>query len=361
MRALCIGSVLCVLSILAQAAEPRPALPVTVTVAAPTAAHEPTSAEPAPADAADLGTQERAARDDLTLARVRLEIISARRELRDAATMESAARRAQRALQLLRTVSPDRDTSELELQGEGVLARAARAGVVIEREAGAGASSAGASVGNGSLSACDRPCDRCGGPACRHAGGPDTPTRRRLEQNSESWRAQDWIKTATAETELRALRSADEAGKAPRGDVEYPPDWPERTRRRAAQQGAGMISSPSWVGADGRQWNATVYDITDLTYVPPDFTSAVGVNPALDAANALDRDALRLRSMIFSGDARDLAAGLPLLNYLGGVDPYLIRGPKYSRERQQAIVDLIDGFLSRPDTARVISIPEPVR
>ena len=82
--------------------------------------------------------------------------------------------------------------------------------------------------------------------------------------------------------------------------------------------------------------------------MPPDFTP-IEFNPVASHRNALDRAALRWQSQIFRGRAEDLAAGIPLLRYFGGVDDMAYRGPKYSMERQRQIVELIEAFTGTPE------------
>ena len=69
----------------------------------------------------------------------------------------------------------------------------------------------------------------------------------------------------------------------------------------------------------------------------------MGFSLAERMRNLQDRQALRWRSMVFGGYPEDLAAGIPLLRYFGGVDEWA--ESRYSPERQEQIVDMIRGFV----------------
>jgi hypothetical protein len=147
--------------------------------------------------------------------------------------------------------------------------------------------------------------------------------------------------------EVRMLVSADEARLVPNRDVTYPPDWPQRVARRQKYAGGMIARSPSWTDDQGREWYVAVYDIHDLIYVPPDFGLETQFFGNMFAArNVADRAALR--DSLFNG----LAFGylppeeaIPLLRYFGGVNAWIDRGPKYSREREQEIVNMIKAFV----------------
>ncbi len=95
---------------------------------------------------------------------------------------------------------------------------------------------------------------------------------------------------------------------------------------------------------DGREWYVAIYDIRDVTYQPPDFHATDGLSLTQSLRDTLDRDALRRSSYLFNGYPEDLAAGIPLLRYFGGIDDFEYRGPKYSQERRQQVIDMIKRF-----------------
>ncbi|RMF77435.1 MAG: hypothetical protein D6744_11335, partial [Planctomycetota bacterium] len=250
--------------------------------------------------------------------------------------LQTAADRAQAVLVGLSGLPPGGAAEEYRLQAEGVLARAARSGVRPEATGGATtvasplveAAAPGAAVG------------RYGVIEVRTAGARDFDLEQRYRAD-----------------ERRMLRAGDAARVVPGGDIAYPSDWPLRVKRRRAYEGGRIAQSPTWTDAEGREWSAAIYDVHDLIYVPPDFQIPGGFNLAEDTRNLLDRAALRERSQIFGGYAEDLAMGLPLLRYFGGIDDFAYRGPKYSAARQRQLVAEINAFLARESQAKIVVIP----
>lgn len=104
--------------------------------------------------------------------------------------------------------------------------------------------------------------------------------------------------------------------------ITYPPDWAELTRMRAAWADGLLYRGPEFVGADGQTQYTAIYNTADLTADVPHFNSA----PVLDLHAMMqahaDRVALRQSSDVFTGSVADLAAGIPLLSFFGGVDEY---------------------------------------
>ncbi|GMU36127.1 MAG: hypothetical protein KJ057_00120 [Phycisphaerae bacterium] len=104
--------------------------------------------------------------------------------------------------------------------------------------------------------------------------------------------------------------------------ITYPPDWAELTRMRAAWADGLLYRGPEFVGEDGQTRYTAIYNTADLTADVPHFNSA----PVLDLHAMMqahaDRVALRQSSDVFTGSVADLAAGIPLLSFFGGVDEY---------------------------------------
>ena len=109
--------------------------------------------------------------------------------------------------------------------------------------------------------------------------------------------------------------------------------------------------------AGGREWYVALYDIGDLTREPAYFPAPIG-HPVWATQAALDRQALREYSYIFRGTAADLAAGLPLLRYFGGVCDVDLR-PRHSRAEQERIVKLIRAFTEQPAGGATVMPLEP--
>ena len=287
--------------------------------------------------ARDLDEQERLARIDLTLAQVQLDLVVARKALQ-VRDYDAAADRALRAQIRLRELPAEVEASAYELQAEGIIARAAKAGVNIEALQRQVAGETGQRI------------DREPIPA-------DPP--RRLDARHVQRQAE--LRDAYQADAARLLVEADAARVVPKGEIAYPDDWPERVARRADHAGGEIARSASWLDADGREWYAAVYDVQDLIYVPPDFQPSFSLDPVEDLRNTLDRDALRWRSGIFNWGLGpyDWWQTIPLLRAFGGFDDYVFRGPKYSAERQQQIVEMIQAFNERGTEAKIISL-EPV-
>lgn len=284
-------------------------------------------------ESGDTGAAEREARIDLTLARSRLELVLARKALRRH-QIKDAAVRAQRVLNLLKELPREVDASEYELQAEGILARAAKAGVDVEtlrRQV---------------------PDDHSYRPGKGIFDTGAVPGRDRQRDHYEGA-----LRKAYSADAARLLTEADEARVVPAGDIAYPDDWPEKVAKRDKYAGGQIARSESWYDQDGHEWYVAVYDIYDLIYVPPDFQPTFCLDPVEDLRNTLDRHALRLGYGCFGGlYPWDLNMTMPLLRCFGGVDDYAWRGPKYSVERQEQIIEMIKAFTTKPTESKIIPL-----
>ncbi|MCC6358484.1 MAG: hypothetical protein IT450_07070 [Phycisphaerales bacterium] len=293
-------------------------------------------ADAGPAKTSDLDAVEAQPRSEAALAQARLELVLARKSLK-AGDAADAARRARAALVLLEPAGGD--VSVWELQAEGILARASRAQARV------------------TLS--DSPQEAATAPAAA-AASPATPDAPRtatiVEQDEARLAYQGALYEAYSADETRRLIEAHEARVAPQGEVAYPADWKDRVARRAKWAGGEVARTRSWTDKDGREWYAAIYDIRDVTYVVPDFQPVVSLDFAENDRNGRDREALRQRSAIFGGYAEDLAAGIPLLRFFGGVDDMALRGAKYSREKQAEIIEQIRAFTTQQTEALVIPL-----
>lgn len=350
----------------------------------------PPAREPAAPDAP--ADDERVARAEANLAVAKLQLVLARKAAR-AGELAVAARQAQHALILIRQLPPAIDASDLEFQAEGILARAAQAGIstaAVERAASADAP----------LQPDDVQLDRevqGAAAVARQYEGPPRPdidasgdaralrerTLRRPAGDCHAYRPgaeiidvdailarsqarliyQGALEQAYSEDEARILVNAEEARLVPDSDVAYPPDWPERVARRSQWAGGQIARSPSWFDKDGREWYVAIYDVHDLIYVPPDFLRSAGVGDLRFNLQTLqDRRALRESSFIFRGwnGWESLEFGIPLLRYFGGVDPWIDRGPKYSPEKQRELVRMIQSFVGGEVEATNTPVPLPI-
>lgn len=294
------------------------------------------TAESAPGETA-ANSEETRARTELALAKAKLELVLARKALKTGESVD-AAQHADAAVAALVGVAGD-DAEAARLQAEGVLSRAGIRGPQRDQP-------------NARPTATPDRRDWAYRPGSRAIDKAGVQAR---DQHQEFY--EDGLRETVRSDELRRLIETDEARLAPRGEIEYPADWPDRIAARFEYEGGQIARSDSSIDANGREWFTAVYDISDLTYVPPNFGGA----PIFDAyANALrtaNLAALRERSFIFGGYPEDLAAGLPLLNYLGGLDDYAYMGPRHSYERQREIVEMMRAFTEHGGEPKIISQP----
>jgi hypothetical protein len=337
----------------------------------------------------ELSRLEEQARIDLVLSQARLELIQSRKALRARRFVE-AARKAQTVLTLLKQLPTGVDASVYELQAEGILAKAERAGVAIDRVPATapespeerrlaaatyrldGQARAAAQIARGYDGADTADIDTHGDAQALRERAlwnqmPDEygyrPSKEIidvetvLERDRQRLYYQDALRTAYQADEARLLVEADEARVTPQGIVSYPDNWPEIVAKRAKYKDGVIARSPSWIDQDGREWYVALYDIRDLIYIVPNFQPPMGVTAGEQLRNLFDREALRWRSEIFGGLPEDLAAGLPLLRYFGGIDDRA--GPRYSAERQQRIVEMIKAFVGPRTTEPTIQAVGP--
>lgn len=342
-----------------------------------TAGERPAAASAARDDRA-VDPAEVQARADLAIAQARVDLLAARKALNEGRAAD-AADAARRVLAALRTLPAGVDASVYELQAEGVLARAERLGGAPDAAPVHAGQNPPSDANTARDSAESAPLDpledksRAAARIARRYEGADTADidtrgdaavlRERsvreqepsphygyrpgeaivdvhalLHRDEQRYWYERALRTAYKTDEARRLTEVDETRVTPEGDIAFPDDWPEKMARRAKYRGGVVARSPSWTDKDGREWYLAVYDIHDLIYEPPNFQATDGLPLTLRLQNDLDRAALRERSQIFSGYADDLAAGIPLLRYFGGVDSI---GGYYNLGRQAEIVDMI--------------------
>lgn len=361
-------------ALLAQAAAQRPAPSRPASNApAPIAAADPHAdgrvKAPAARPAAALDAEARASAE-AALANARLELIRGRKADKNNEP-HKAAEHAGRALHYLAAIPTSVDVSDYQLQSEGLLARARKAGIDVdailaEPALGQMQSQPAASKGEAISITTIPPAS-----GASDAGAPPTattaaPTAIALDSNRAAPTAapihnddvtglphQVRQRERIATDDVRHLVEADDARITPDGEVGYPADWKQRVARRQKNAGGEIAKSDSWRDADGRERYVAIYDVRDVTYVAPDFRP-MSLTIAESLRDTLDRDALRHRSLIFGGDALDLAQGIPLLHYFGGVDEMALRGPKYSAQRQRDVVEMIKGVTSHDAENKVV-------
>jgi hypothetical protein len=272
----------------------------------------------------ELAQAERQARTEANVALAKLELVLARKALRGG-DLDEAAARAERVLGLLRDVPPEMDLTEVELQAEGILARAAQAGAKVERRFAESA-------------------DRSAPPTTAYQPGrPIIDVDTILARDKQGVAYQDALREAYKADEVRMLAEAEETRLAPDGVVSYPSDWPERVAKRQKWADGQIARSASWYDQDGREWYVAIYDIHDLIYVPPDFgIEAQFADNRFQHRNMLDRERFWDRGFGWGGCSLDET--ISLLRYFGGVNAWVDRGPKCSPEKQREVVEMIRAF-----------------
>lgn len=349
--------------LLAQAAAQRAALPDDPVPA------QVTPARPVAPAVVNRTDEEREARLEAHLALARLELVLARQAMRSD-DLRTAALHALQAQVFLVQVPPQVDVSDLDLQAEGVLARAQQAGIAIERlrrdareraalppedaaldRAVRGARDVARSAELDPRDDIDLLVDeRTLRERTIRRQQPDRygyrPGRELIDLERVAARGdqrvayQEALLQAYREDEARLLIAADEARIVPQGDVAYPADWRARVARRKQWEMGQVARSESWFDKDGREWYVAIYDLRDILYEPPNFAPASGHNFSFSRYHNFDRRRYWDRGFGW-GFYEDT---LPMLRYFGGVDPFVERGPKYSAERQREVVQMIQAF-----------------
>ncbi|MFQ5415055.1 MAG: hypothetical protein ACE5E6_11415 [Phycisphaerae bacterium] len=140
--------------------------------------------------------------------------------------------------------------------------------------------------------------------------------------------------------EADALLRVAEARRIPHGTLIYPDDWAEMTKRRAAYADGIIYAGPEFQDENGELKQTVIYDIGTLIVPIPDFTDVPEMNLETLTRDGADRAALRRASEIFTGYARELAAGIPLLNYFGGVNETRAR-PRIDEAARDELMRLV--------------------
>ncbi len=318
-------------------------------------------AAPAAAQVTDeVEAEEQAARAQLAVAQARVALIDARKALKAGRTAQ-ARTTSLRVLDLLAGMPDEIDVDAYRLQAEGILARLGQGEARVAGQRTEVPPSLSHEVTRrivSEYSGAIKPELPTDAATWGYQPGYDVVQQERVfERDRQRLFYEGGLREAIRSDEMRRLVEGEEARIAPSADITYPPDWQARVARRAQYEGGEIARSESRTGPNGEEWFVSIYDISDLTYVPPQFTNS----PVLDLWTAQMRaenlGALRQRSFIFGGYPEDLAAGLPLLAYLGGTDARAFTGPVYSAQRQAEIVNMITAFTSQQQGAMILSQP----
>ncbi len=155
------------------------------------------------------------------------------------------------------------------------------------------------------------------------------------------------LASALAHQRANVILSNNEAAMPPpTTGLNYPSDWPEKSARRARWRDGVVYRTPSFTGEDGQEYYTAIYDLGDLVHPVPNFYASFPGFGADQYRELLDREALRERSWIFNRGAEDLAAGLPLLHFFGGVDNNAVSTRTDPREVDRVMATL-ELFINR--------------
>ena len=135
-----------------------------------------------------------------------------------------------------------------------------------------------------------------------------------------------------------------EVAMPPLTDMTFPEDWVEKTARRSRYRGGLIHKGKPFTGQDGKSYYTAIYDLGDLVHPVPNFSASYPGTVREQRFQREDRFYLQTRSQIYGGYADDLAAGLPLLHYFGGIDDNAVTTRTDPRETER-ILRIIDRFL----------------
>jgi hypothetical protein len=159
------------------------------------------------------------------------------------------------------------------------------------------------------------------------------------EYDRERYRYEGDLRRGYKSDEADELVRIGESRRIPPRIMTYPRNWREITARRREYDGTLYKGRP-FVDKDGQTKQTVIYDMSELLFEPPEFTDSFELDIGLQLQNALDRQALRDRSEIFRAGAGELAAGLPLLQFFGGVDESRVR-TRATGERRAEMLHMI--------------------
>ena len=135
-----------------------------------------------------------------------------------------------------------------------------------------------------------------------------------------------------------------EASLPPLTDMTFPDDWAEKTARRSRYRDGLIYKGKPFTGKDGKSYYSAIYDLGDLVHPVPNFSAIYPASVREQRFQREDRYYLQTRSQIFGGYADDLAAGLPLLHYFGGIDDNAVSTRTDPRETER-ILRILDEFV----------------
>ena len=149
---------------------------------------------------------------------------------------------------------------------------------------------------------------------------------------------------ALRRSRARIFVNQNQAAMPPLRDMTFPVDWTEKTARRSKYRGGLIHKGKPFVGKDGKTYYTAIYDLGDLVHPVPNFYATYPGTAYEQRRETLDRLDLRERSQIFNGYAEDLAEGLPLLPYFGGIDNNAL-STRTDPQETERILQILDQFI----------------
>lgn len=177
----------------------------------------------------------------------------------------------------------------------------------------------------------------------------EQPDGRRADRSEDDRRLR---RSAAAQRGYKAdeadeLVQVAEARRIPKREMNYSSDWQAKRTGDDADRLGVMFEGPAFRNEEGAVRQTVVYDIRSLLMPSFEFNYIPSYDLRSSNRNSQDRDALRRGSEIFNGYPRDLAQGLPLLNFFGGVGDW----PGVIGDGDQEydhLLDLIDALTEPP-------------
>jgi len=298
-------------------------------------------------EALDLIERQQATRVQQTLAEVRLELVQARAALRDGDAALAKAK-AQSAGMNLDNLPPDVDVGIYRQQIKQALNSARRADRRLAKARQVDESLTLGDAGEMTPVNTTPPADATTPPADpAPVTTADTGNDNAIAIHDSDQHVYDRsVAAALRQNHVDWVLRTHEDTLVPTTDLTYPADFATKTRNRARYRDGVVYESQPFTGADGQTYTTAIYDISDLVVSVPDFYAPYPATAREQRQWELDRQFIRDRSYIFNGYPEDLAAGLPLLHFFGGINQGAIGGATDPYQRAR-VLRTIDAFLNQ--------------
>jgi len=178
--------------------------------------------------------------------------------------------------------------------------------------------------------------------------GPSRPAATQAEhlaRDERRFREEADLTRAYKADEADLLARGGESRRIPRDVVTFPDDWDQLADRRQPYRDGILYEGPAERNDQGELVQTVVYDIRSLVSPALNFHYIPMFDLHAASRNTQDREALRRGSEIFNGYPHDLAAGIPLLDFFGGVGDWpatITDGQQEYEELMRLIQDVAD-------------------